>query len=179
MKIGFVITNVSFSGAQNVFNCVTSELAKRGHEVYILATNEPKKFTDVEKRYYGLRIDKGFRYTRQIKRIVGIKNIVSKFQLECLVAFGFNSNIKGILASKLANVPVIICERMDPKALTNKVLKLERFLLYPNADGYIFQTKEICNFFSKKIQLKSYIIPNPVRIRKPICVANENRDKIK
>ena len=178
MRIGFIITNISFSGAQNVFNSVTSELSKRGHEIYILATNESNDFTDISERRYGLKSNKGSRYMRQIRRIVGIKEVALKHELDCMVAFGFNSNIKGIIASKLCHIPVVICERMAPDALTNKLLKLERALVYPKADGYIFQTKEIRNFFSKKIQKKSFIIPNPVREETKDCVATRDRKKI-
>ena len=178
MRIGFIITNISFSGAQNVFNSVTSELSKRGHEIYILATNESNDFTDISERRYGLKSNKGSRYMRQIRRIVGIKEVALKHELDCMVAFGFNSNIKGIIASKLCHIPVVICERMAPDALTNKLLKLERALVYPKADGYIFQTKEIRNFFGKKIQKKSFIIPNPVREETKDCVATRDRKKI-
>lgn len=178
MKLGFIITNVSFSGAQNVFNAVTAELGKRGHEVFILATNETADFTNENKRYYGLRTDVGGRFGRQIRRMTAIANIAKKQQIECLIAFGFNSNIKGILASKLSRVPVIICERMDPSALKNIVHKIERRALYHKADGVIVQTPTIKEFFSRKIQEKSFVIPNPVRTINPKCVAGEKRDAV-
>ena len=35
-------------------------------------------------------------------------------------------------------------------------------ILYPLADGFVFQTKEAQEYFDKKIQKKSVIIPNPI-----------------
>lgn len=115
MNIGFVITNISFSGAQNVFNAVTAELENRGHSITILATNETKDISAKKSNIYGLLSSEGGRYGKQLKKVISIRKIAKEKELDALVSFGFNSNIKTILAGIKSGVPVIVCDRMDPR----------------------------------------------------------------
>lgn len=61
------------------------------------------------------------------------------------------------------NIKTVISVRNDPKIeYKSKKDKLLMKLLYPKADGYIFQTEEAKRYFNKKIQDNAIIIPNPI-----------------
>ena len=60
-------------------------------------------------------------------------------------------------------IPVILSVRNDPKEeYKNIKRKIFMKILYPLADGYVFQTEEAKEYFSLKIQRKSVVIPNPI-----------------
>lgn len=181
MRIGFVITNVSFSGAQNVFNAITTELERFGHEIFVFATNETADINQKNENTYGLLSSEGGRYTKQIKKVQQLCFLAKEKQIDAYVSFGFNSNIKTILAGILTKIPTVISDRMDPRNSPGKkayFLRLERWILYRFASGFVVQTNEIKNFFSASLQKKTYIIPNPVRSKQSINVVCQERKKV-
>ena len=181
MKLGFVITNISFSGAQNVFNALIGELQNRGHRIYVFATNERADIKEIDSRIYGLLEESGVRYIGQLKKVQKINRYVKDLNLDALVAFGFNSNIKAIIASLYTRIPVFISDRMDPKSFPGKtdyLLRFQRWALYRFSTGLIVQTQEIKQFYNERMQRKISVIPNPVRVPSSVCYANQEREKI-
>ena len=73
---------------------------------------------------------------------------------------------------------VIISERNDPAHdnISGKS-KFLRWLTYRNADSYVFQTEGARQFYSKKIQKRGVIIPNPVKEKLPYK-SNVNKHEI-
>lgn len=68
-----------------------------------------------------------------------------------------------LLSNILNKVPTIVSVRNDPKIeFKTKKDKTLMKLLYPKADGYVFQTKDAEEYFNDKIKGKSEIIPNPI-----------------
>ena len=64
---------------------------------------------------------------------------------------------------------MVISERNSPlHDHLSKKSKLLRFLVYRNADAYVFQTQEAKKFYSKSIQKRGCVIHNPIRSDLPI-----------
>lgn len=63
-----------------------------------------------------------------------------------------------LLGSK---IPVISSERLDP-ATIKPIRKVLRWFLLPFAKAHVVQTKEIKEYYNKRIQKKTHIIYNPV-----------------
>lgn len=103
--------------------------------------------------------------TNIYNRVKRIRRVCDQFMPDYIISFLPDNNIYSILASLIhKNWKLIICERNDPERNPergNKV-RFARSLLYRFADGYVFQTDDAKKYFSKKIQEKSAVIPNPV-----------------
>ena len=60
-------------------------------------------------------------------------------------------------------VPVVVSERNDPnRHPESKVKRILRCLIYPFADGFIFQTKDASRYFSHAIQKRGTVLDNPL-----------------
>lgn len=65
------------------------------------------------------------------------------------------------------NVKVIYSLRNDPNSSNyGFISKVMRWLVVRYADGIVFQTNQAKKFFSKKVQVKAIVIPNPTYIKK-------------
>jgi len=91
------------------------------------------------------------------------------------VAFTARINVMTLLACLGLKTKIVISERNDPRHdgrgfITNLLTKI----LYPLADGIVFQTNRAKVYFSDKIQKKSRIIPNPIEVT---AKASDNTEK--
>ena len=66
------------------------------------------------------------------------------------------------ISKKVKRIPFIVSIRIDPKIAFGTLKRKISLSLYDLADGFVFQTDEMKEWFSKKIQDKSVVIPNPV-----------------
>ena len=165
MKILFYIGNLKKGGAERVVANLSNEFIKT-HDVIIVTTTNEKYEYEIDKRIktYSLNdginnniIKKNLNYLKKLSKIINEENTD--------VAIGFlpEPSYRLLMIKNKIKCPIIISVRNDPKIEYNKFLsKLLMKTLYKKADGFVFQTKEAQDFFSKKIQKKSTIIPNAV-----------------
>lgn len=164
MKICFLIGSMSFSGAEKVLSALVYRMADLGHDIHIILLQENKGMKKIKDNItlYGA-YSTGSKLTRIFNRLLLIKNNVNDISPELVVSFGFVCNINAVAALLFSKIPLVLCERNDPNYdPANNFGKQERAILYPFADGYVFQTENIKSYFSKNIQKKSTVIPNPV-----------------
>lgn len=65
------------------------------------------------------------------------------------------------------NIPIVVSERNNPWVMPiKKTTRLLRRLYYPHASGIVFQTKQAKKYFSKKVQEKGVVIPNPLDLER-------------
>ena len=82
---------------------------------------------------------------------------------DAVISFLDTTNIQAIIASLLAAKPVIVSERSNPFLYKiGYFWDTVRHWIYPFAGAIVFQTKGISAYFSKRINSKSVVIPNPV-----------------
>lgn len=73
------------------------------------------------------------------------------------------------------NIPIIVSDRNNPWIMPkNKINRILRKIFYRFAKGFVFQTKEASEFFSRKIQEKGTIILNPLDIKR---IPKKNSDE--
>lgn len=168
MKILFNIGSLEKGGAERVVANLSNYLIK-DNEITIITTLKKKVEYKLDKK---IKIEELERkcdnysniFIKNFRRLKRMKNIIKKDNPEMIVSFLPEPCFR-ILFLKLFNrkLKVIISVRNDPKieykSITRKILMK---CLYPLADGIVFQTKEAKEFFNKKIQKKSVIIPNPI-----------------
>lgn len=165
MKIVFVVGSLSGGGAERVVSLLSDELAKQGHIVTIIliasyeqsyAVSDSIKIEDCS-RENGI---KGFRFVNRIKHT---RQIIKDVSPDIIVSFTVAVNVYTILAKMGINNKLVVAERNDPRFdPVDKLTRIARKILYPFADYFVFQTDGEKNYFSKKIQRRSTIIPNPI-----------------
>lgn len=178
LRLFFVITQLTNSGAQNVFHSVIKELKSRGHDIYTISTVATSDANDLNEKIYGIKRKKAKGPLSQLAVSIDLHKMIKKVKPDAVIAFAFNTNIKCLIAGLGMRTPVIICDRMDPRSTPyKKLLRFERWLLYRFADGMIQQTEEIKNFYSSKLRSRAHVIHNPVRVQSDVCAVDSVRDK--
>jgi len=102
---------------------------------------------------------------RFLKRRKRLQSQLDKIAPDLLISFLPEPNFLILSLKRRYPFPVIISVRNDPKIeYCNKIYNVLMRLLYPKADGYVFQTKEAGEYFafSKHIADAMTIIPNPL-----------------
>lgn len=179
MKLFFVITQLSNSGAQNVLHSVIGELKHRGHDIYTIATAEGANVTNLEEKVFGIKKAQAKVFFSQFAVSADLRKMIKTEKPDAVIAFAFNTNIKCLVAGLGLKTPIIICDRMDPKnapSKDEKLLRFERWLLYRFADGMIQQTEEIKNFYSPELRSRAYVVHNPVRVQSQVCAVDTKRE---
>lgn len=95
-----------------------------------------------------------------------VKKII-KDQPDCVIAFCPTMCLaicfSRVFSRTLKKVKLIISERNNPASeYKNKIIKYLVNFLYAKANIIVFQTNDAKRFFSKKIQKKGIVIPNPI-----------------
>ena len=168
MKILFCIGNLSKGGAERVVANLCNYLIKED-EVTIVTTKGKKSEYVLDER---IKIDcleneepnKNF-ILKNIERIKKLQKIVKKEKPDIIISFLPEPSYR-ILFLKIFNhkLKVIVSVRNDPKVEYKSILsKCVMKILYPLANGFVFQTQEAKEYFNKNIQKKSVIIPNPIK----------------
>ena len=185
MKILFVISCLSYGGAEKNFMLVANYFNKIGHEVAICNFNERKTVQTVSDdiKYYensGIYDKKGkFAWVGLRKQQYRYLKLCCKdFEPDVIVSFLNMPNFLSVLCGKLLKIPTIISERADPYRSNSKLDKLMHFM-YNRADGAVFQSNGAKAFYSKKLQEKSAVIPNPLMgVKEEYLYNSEQANKV-
>ena len=102
---------------------------------------------------------------RFMKRRKRLKRVLEECKPDVLLCFLPEPNFLALSLKKYFHFPTIISVRNDPvREYKKPIYQLIMRMLYPKADGYVFQTKQAMEYFSfsKHIMDKGTIIPNPL-----------------
>lgn len=165
MKICFILGTLQFSGAEKIVKYIINELSKDDYEISVILLSCTKKYDDLKNIHqiplFIEKEEKGNKITRVTKRIRRIRKVIFENSFDLVVSFGVKFNLDVAEAMRGNKTKLILCERNDPvHDPSSRLLRIRRKIAYKIADGYVFQTKTIQKFFSKKIQKKSVVIPN-------------------
>lgn len=170
MKILFCIDSMTSGGAERVIANLSNYLVKQNNDVTILTLLNRESSYELDKKvkYDSLKIREGKKNIYQkIKSIFENRSKYLKYLKEnkhdIVISFLPRASYYSAMVCKKSKTKLIISERNDPESIYNTLLKkIFTKYLYNKADGFVFQTKMASEYFSKKIQKKSIIIPNPV-----------------
>jgi len=167
MNIMFSTGCLKKGGAERVISNLANYFIN-DNKVSIVTTIKGEQYYELDKNINVYSLDQGSNIEnfliKNVKRIRNLKKIINKVKPDIIVSFLPEPSYR-LLFLKIfnKNLKVIVSVRNDPKIeYKNIISKLVMKLLYSKADGFVFQTEEAKNYFSKKIKNKSTIIPNPV-----------------
>ena len=164
MKI-FLYTSVLFGGgAERVLCALANNLYKNPqNEVFLIASYKLDEEYYVNKSIKKIYIDKSVENKNSIKQILNLRKLIKQEKPDVIISFLPEPNFKTLISSFGLKSRKIISIRNDPKVeYSSKASKILCKILYPRADGIVFQTEDAKKFFSEKIQQKSEIIMNQV-----------------
>lgn len=164
-RLVFVTRNMKAGGAERVIAQLANYFHIQGLYVSIITLDYHDLFYEINKsiKLYSIGnqsknriIDKLLRYYKVRKHIVNESPDLVLAMPEEIGIFV----IPALLGTKL---PVFVSERNNPWLMPwKKTTRFMRRLFYPLAAGLIFQTKAASTFFSKKLQEKAIVLPNPL-----------------
>jgi glycosyltransferase involved in cell wall biosynthesis len=160
--IAFVISSLTAGGAERVVSLLCNKLSSE-FNVSLFITSVRQSIT------YPVNPSVTVNYLSESKRLNPAKKIsILKKDFKTLapsvvVAFTDPCSYYAVKAARGLNIPVVCSERNSPKfSPSNFLMRMSRHFAYKQASGVVFQTQEARAYFSKSIQNKGVIIPNPV-----------------
>ena len=169
MHIVFFTMCLNRGGTERVITNLCNECLVKNHRVSIVTCLMEQAHYDLDKKIQHIKLDKieenknQHKLPRFIKRRNNFKRIIRNLQPDIIITFLPEPTFIALSLKKKLQIPVIVSERSDPFLKYNSTLyKLLIRLLYPNGDGFVFQTEGAKSFFDSKTQARSVIIPNPI-----------------
>lgn len=166
MKIMFNTGCMRKGGSERVISNLANYLVE-DNSITIVTTVNEKPYYELNKniKLYSLDSNSSKNFiVKNIKRITRLNRIIKQDKPDIIVSFLPEPSYR-ILLLKLfkRKLKVVVSVRNDPKIeYKSKINNLIMRLLYPLANGFVFQTEDAKSYFSQRIQEKSIIIPNPI-----------------
>lgn len=179
MRILFTIGTLGGGGAERNVSLLANALVNEGHRVGILTTWGDERAYELDSRVEYMTLIAGNRnkYIKFIKQVYMIRPAIKKYSPDLIISFLSDVNSCVLLRTRFLKYKVIISERNDPHIdPTIKVFRILRKFMYPFADGYVFQTPDARDYFTKTIKNKpNIVIPNAVRGNLPVHIDNDSK----
>lgn len=150
MKITFFIGGLSGGGAERVVCNLANYLADRGHEINVLTMSDDKSSYTIDDRV--LRVPLLFEFERKnfifnsVLRLCRFISYLWKSKVDAYVVMLPATTTMLLQLRRLTKAKIIASERADPSKYSSIQQKLLR-LLAGKADGWVFQTREVCNWY--------------------------------
>lgn len=168
-KIVFHLNCLEQGGAERVVTNLANQFAKEGYQVLIATEwygeNEFQTDEKVRRVHVGLREgdEKKHPLIRYLLRVKYLKEFIRKEKPDILIPFARKALYRGLMAAYFMKIPVLISIRTDPAGhYEERSDKIQIPLLFPRADGCVFQTEGQKEFFAPRLQKNSRIILNPI-----------------
>lgn len=168
-KIAFHLNCLEQGGAERVVSNLANQFAGEGYEVLVATEwygeNEFQMDSRVRRVHVGLRKEdeKKSRLTKFLLRVKYLRQFLKEEKPDILIPFARLALYRGLMAAYFVKIPVLISIRTDPAGHYEMALdKVLIPLLFPRADGCVFQTEGAKEFFAPRLQKNSRIILNPI-----------------
>ncbi|MCH5261487.1 MAG: glycosyltransferase [Lachnospiraceae bacterium] len=168
-KIVFHLNCLEQGGAERVVTNLANRFASEGYQV-IIATewygeNEFQIDSEVRRVHVGLREgdEKKNHIIQFLLRIKYLRQFIKEEKPDILIPFARKALYRGLTAAYFIKIPVLISVRTDPAGhYEERSDKIQIPILFPRADGCVFQTEGAKEFFAPRLQDNSRIILNPI-----------------
>lgn len=168
--IVFFTLSMMRGGAEGVIARLCNDCFCKQYRITIVTCmNRPVEYSLNEKIELVCLDDEGAVYRnmgeRFLKRRKQLQSLLDNMAPDLLISFLPEPNFLILSLKTRYEFPMIISVRNDPqKEYRNKAYYILMRMLYPKADGYVFQTKQAGDYFSfsKHITDTMTVIPNPL-----------------
>lgn len=172
-RIVFITTSLGFGGAEKMLTFVANQLSQRGHEVSIININSVPGYVNAFQRHISDKIvvhtfdESILKHNNKIKKII---EIAKNFRADVLIGFTEYPNLYAKIAGLFLNIPSIMSERGDPYRTNGRRNIKNRIsaAIVGTSKGGVFQTDGAKQFYSKGLQKRGVVIPNPIFITEPL-----------
>lgn len=166
MKITFFIGSISGGGAERVVCNLSNYLVNRGHNITVLTVGKTGNAYGIDEKVNIISLEGKrrikFSFLRAFIKMHRLKEYLKNCDADLIVGF-LPKTIKALMCYKRhIKCPVVLSERCSPQSYLKR--KQQKMLKCFNAaDGAVFQTEEIKNFYTDRIAIKNFtVIPNAV-----------------
>lgn len=163
-KVAFVINKITLAGgAERVICTLASEFARRGIETTIFTQQSTDcgypldEAVQVKAASTNMKIPGLRNFVRNLK----MRKLIKQYEPNVVVSFLTPINLQTILFTRGLKCKVVVSDRIYPATKKKHNLLLSK-LIYPLADGYVFQTKEARACYTGKINRLGCVIYNPL-----------------
>lgn len=190
-NILILISSLQAGGAERVASMLANYWSERAHSITIvlLASEGCEKFYAINEAIEIVNLDvlKDSTSTWQalqnnVLRIKAIRMAVKNYQPDIVLSLVVETNILAILSTLGVKIPLIVAEHADPHlAPQGKLWQKLRDILYPRAKAVVLLDDYFTQFYSRSIQKKCVVIPNPVKAciqKNDMNAEPQNNDKI-
>lgn len=168
-KVLFHLNMLAQGGVERVVSNLANQFAGVDFDV-IIATeryydHEFALNKEVTRVHVGLHAtdENKSRLVKAMLRLKYLRDFLKKEKPDLIIAFDRNANYRALLAATGLATRVIISIRNPPQTFYGSFKdRMIVAMLFPRANGCVFQTSGQREFFSAKIQSKSRIILNPL-----------------
>jgi glycosyltransferase involved in cell wall biosynthesis len=178
MKISFFIGSMNRGGAERVISILANDYCARGWDVDIVLLLQNAVEYDLDSRIRIVDITKkSDGYLKNAPRwLGGIRKYLKERKPDRVVSFVGRINALVLTASIGLKLPVVISERNDPKH-DGRGAFMQWYCnrIYHQAKAIVYQNEHEKSCFSKSLEKKGCIIPNPVSVA---AVKTESSDVI-
>lgn len=169
-RIALVISSLSGGGAERVLSTLAGYWARAGHDVTVVTVGSREM--DVYELEPGVRrvtldLVRPSRHVveglvRSGGRVLALRRALARLRPDIVVSFMASTNVVALLAAFGTAVPVVICERTDPRQQRIGIpwVALRR-LLYPRAARLVVQTQSVATW-ARALCPRVHVIPNSV-----------------
>lgn len=175
LKIAIYNISISGGGAERFTVVLSKGLADKGYDVHLLTAAQQKDEYAVADSVKRVILHEKNSFVSNAKDLL---KYLKDNDVDICLAVGIYPNLVATLAkSPSLKTKIVISERNAPKHdhLSWKS-KLLRKLLYWRADAYVFQTPGAMACYSKSIQKRSVVIPNPLKENLPARSNNPKKE---
>lgn len=181
-KVLIILNDLKNGGVERVLSVLANYLSERGYDVYILAIASAEVSyplsSDIKYKYVPLRKIYGKNTIwDEIKGLKVLYREMKKINPDNYIGFEDSIIVRSVPLAWLMKKNIVVSERTDP-SVYRLPMQIVRQITYDMAHYVVFQTKDAQEYFPKRTQNKSLIIPNPLSERLPYWDGKGNRDII-
>ena len=171
LSVVLFIGCLSGGGAERVVANLANYLARKGHDVTILAVSTERTYPISEEvKLVQLCSDRERRLPHKVLNVLRMMRLTYFFLMKKPdVYLTFLPKLTKTILSfrKLIKAPIVLAERADPGTHYNSSPQNRKSMenYYPMADAFVFQTTDARDFYAEKLGLqnmKCTVIPNAV-----------------
>lgn len=173
MKVLLLTNSIGFGGVEKNVAFLANNLTARGHEVCVLNYNSIGDYINNLQQIFHDQVHllnydrKNEGKLNRLYKIIYTYRQTRLFSPDVIVGFTAFPSYVAKIVSVLTGVPSVMTERGNPYVTINKkhLPSLIELCVINQSAGGVFQIEGAAKFFSKGLQSRACIIPNPISLK--------------